>query len=103
MGLETRKRSIEKGDLDSFKENRFNSQDPASYDDDNRIEELQSVKEFLEAIQEEPLFSDQEAGKTTRHIETGAKMDMDQETKKIEEELSMHSDAILKKIEDLFR
>lgn len=44
MGLETRKRSIEKGDLDSFKENRFNSQNPASYDDDNRIEELQSVK-----------------------------------------------------------
>ena len=83
MGLETRKRSIEKGDLDSFKENRFNSQDPASYDDDNRIEELQSVKEFLGAIQEEPLFSDQEAGKTTRHIETGAKMDMDQETKKL--------------------
>lgn len=102
MGLETRKRSIEKSDLDSFKETRLNIQ--ASQDDhSSRLEELQGLRGFLESIQDEPLFSEQEAGKATIHIETRAKGDMEEETERIEEELGMHSDEMLKKIEDLFR
>lgn len=93
MRLETRKRNIEKSDLDSLVENRWNN--PNSQTSYSRSDEIQSIKDLLDSL-EDPLFSEQEAGKATIYTELSEKED-----ERIFEEIS--SEEMLKKIDDLFK
>ena len=90
MGLEMRRKKIEKSDLDSFKENKWNSKQTS------RADELKGIKDLLDSIQDEPLFTEQEAGKAT--IDTKLE---DKEGAKLFEEMS--NEEILKRIDNLFR
>ena len=93
MGLETRKKRIEKSDLDSFSENKWNTQQNPSTQ--SRIEQLRNVKDLLDSL-EEPIFSEQEAGKATINTETDKKEDA-----RTFEEIS--NEEMLKRIENVFR
>ena len=93
MGLETRRRNLEKSDLDSFSENKWNTQQNSSTQ--SKIEQLRDLKDLLDSL-EEPIFSEQEAGKATINIELDKKEDA-----RTFEEIS--NEEILKRIENLYR
>lgn len=102
MGLESRRKGIEKSDLDSFEEIKWDNS--SSYQTSkNRLEELQSLKDFLDTFdKEEPIFSEQEAGKATIYSTIQDKEDMEDETERYEAELEGRSSEMLSRIEDLF-
>lgn len=89
MGIENRRRSLEKSDLDSFEENRWTNQQ-------TRSEELQSVKDLMASLMDDPIFSEQEAGKVTINTKV-----QDKDTEKSFEEIS--NEEMQKKIDNLFR
>jgi len=93
MGLEMRRRNLEKSDLESFSENKWNIQQNQTIQ--SKTEELASIKDLLASL-EEPIFSEQEAGKATINTELEQKED----AKTFEE---MSNEEILKRIENLFR
>ena len=95
MGLEMRRRNLEKSDLDSFRENRWNNQNNPIPDSDKRSEDLRIIKDLLDSM-EDPLFSEQEAGKATIHTKLEEK-----ESAKTFEELPKKE--LAKMIENLFR
>lgn len=72
MGLEMRRKNIEKSDLDSFSENKWNNSN--STIQSRTSKDLQSIKDLLDSM-EEPLFSEQEAGKATIYTELEKKED----------------------------
>ena len=72
MGLEMRKKNIEKSDLESFSENKWNNSN--STIQSRTSEDLQNIKDLLDSM-EEPLFSEQEAGKATIYTELEKKED----------------------------
>lgn len=72
MGLEMRRKHIEKSDLNSFSENKWDNT-PIQIQN-KRLEDLQSIKDLLDSM-EEPLFSEQEAGKATIYTELEKKED----------------------------
>lgn len=72
MGLEMRRKNIEKSDLESFSENKWNNSN--STIQSRTSEDLQSIKDLLDSM-EEPLFSEQEAGKATIYTELEKKKD----------------------------
>ena len=72
MGLEMRRKNIEKSDLDSFSENKWdNTPIPTQ---NKRLEDLQSIKDLLDSMGES-IFSEQEAGKATIYTELEKKED----------------------------
>lgn len=72
MGLEMRRKNIEKSDLDSFSENKWDN--PPIQTQNKRLEDLQSIKDLLDSM-EESIFSEQEAGKATIYTELEKKED----------------------------
>lgn len=96
MGLENRKPRIEKSDLDSFEENRWNN--------------TTNLKDYLDLCdEEETIFNEQEAGKATVYSlvqdKEAAKHEtetMEEETERYEAELKGRSSELLSRIEDLF-
>jgi hypothetical protein len=72
MGLEMRRRNIEKSDLESFSENKWNKRDSTTRNITS--EDLKSIKDLLNSM-EGPLFSEQEAGKATIYTELERKED----------------------------
>ena len=102
MGIESRRHRIEKSDIDSFEENRWNNSS-SSQTSHSRLEEFQSVKDLLVSCdKEETLFSEQEAGKATVYSSIQDKESMEDETKRYEKELTEKSSEILTTIENLF-
>lgn len=96
MGLEMRRRKIEKSDLDSFKECKWDNKQPSKDRHIRTREELQDIKNLLASLSEEPIFDEQEAGKATITEEV-----QDKDDEKSFEEMS--NEEILKRIENLFR
>ena len=90
MGLENRRKSIEKSDLDSFSESKWNNNPQKS-----REEELKDLKKWMDSL-EEPIFSEQEAGKATIHTELEKK-----DGARNFDEIS--ADEMLRRIESLFK
>ena len=73
MRLEMKRRNIiEKSDLDSFSENKWDN--TPSQTQNKRLEELQGIKDFFDSM-EESIFSEQEAGKATLYTELEKKED----------------------------
>jgi hypothetical protein len=75
MGLEMRRRrNIEKSDLDSLYEIKWDKKDSTKQDSTKQdrtskdLEDLKSVKDLLNSM-EEPILSEQEAGKATIYTE----------------------------------
>lgn len=99
MGLEMRRKNIEKSDLESFSENKWNNSN--STIQSRTSEDLQSIKDLLDSM-EEPLFSEQEAGKATIYSPIQDKEDMEDETERYEAELEGRSSEMISRIEDLF-
>lgn len=97
MGLEMRRKNIEKSDLESFSENNNSNSTIQS----RTSEDLQSIKDLLDSM-EEPLFSEQEAGKATIYSPIQDKEDMEDETERYEAELEGRSSEMISRIEDLF-
>ena len=96
MGLEMRRRKIEKSDLDSFKECKWDNKQQSKDRNIRTREELQDNKNLLASLSEEPIFDEQEAGKATINEEV-----QDKDDEKSFEEMS--NEEILKRIENLFR
>ena len=102
MRLERGRPKIEKSDLDSFKELRWNNLNN-SQTSNNRADELQSLKDLIDSIDNEtPIFSEQEAGKATVYSPFQDQKSMEEETERYEKELEERSSEILSRIEDLF-
>ena len=91
MGLEMRRRKIEKSDLDSFSENKWNNNQSTQ----RAKSDMERLRELLDEM-EEPIFSEQEAGKATINTELDKKEDA-----RTFEEIS--NEEMLKQIENLFR
>lgn len=72
MGLEMRRKNIEKSDLDSFSENKWDNTPIQTQN--KRLEDIQSIKDLLDSM-EESIFSEQEAGKATIYTELEKKED----------------------------
>ncbi|MBR0427097.1 MAG: hypothetical protein IJK18_02695 [Clostridia bacterium] len=96
MGLEMRRSKIEKGDLDSFQECKWDNKQQSEDRNIRTREELQDIKNLLASLSEEPIFDEQEAGKATINEEV-----QDKDDEKSFEEMS--NEEILKRIENLFR
>ena len=97
MGLEMRRRKIEKSDIDSFSENKWNknqSTQPTKSD-------IESLRDLLD-WSEEHIFSEQEAGKATINVPLQEKESMEEKTERTEAELASRSTEMLAENSALF-
>ena len=103
MKIESRRHRIEKSDLDSLKEINWNHSNSLQTSQNN-LSKIQSLKDLLDwCSEEEPIFSEQEAGKATVYSPIQEKESMEEETERYEKELEGRSAEILSRVEDLFR